>query len=200
MEGKHKIIILALIIIIAALLAGILISMPGLNKQDSSLTFESKTTLTEGDYLQIKLTDAHATALANQTVNVTITDKDNANSYYSVVTDDDGIGKLKLDKDAGNYVVILSYGGNGDYNGCNAREQITIEEDIAEAEVTSSSTDSDSTTHVVMGEDGYYALIDDNGNILEDLGPSKKYHPNDPNAVDYPDAEPMGNYIDKSLG
>ena len=66
--------------------------------------------------------------------------------------------------------------------------------------MTSSSTDSDSTTHVVMGEDGYYALIDDNGNILEDLGPSKKYHPNDPNAVDYPDAEPMGNYIDKSLG
>ena len=200
MEGKHKIIILALIIIIVALLAGILISMPGLNKQDSSLTFESKTTLTEGDYLQIKLTDAHATALANQTVNLTITDKDNANSYYSVVTDDDGIGKLKLDKDAGNYVATLSYGGNGNYNGCNASEQITIEEDIAEAEVTSSSTDSDSTTHVVMGEDGYYALIDDNGNILEDLGPSKKYHPNDPNAVDYPDAEPMGNYIDKSLG
>ena len=200
MEGKHKIIILALIIIIAALLAGRLISMPGLNKQDSSLTFESKTTLTEGDYLQIKLTDGHATALANQTINVTITDKDNANSYYSVVTDDNGIGKLKLDKDAGNYVATLSYGGNGNYNGCNAREQITIEEDIAEAEVTSSSTDSDSNTHVVMGEDGYYALIDDNGNILEDLGPSKKYHPNDPNAVDYPDAEPMGNYIDKSLG
>ena len=131
---------------------------------------------------------------------MTITDKDNANSYYSVVTDDNGIGKLKLDKDAGNYVVTISYGGNDNYNGCNASEHITIEEDIAEAEVTSSSTDSDSNTHVVMGEDGYYALIDDNGNILDDLGPSKKYHPNDPNAVDYPDAEPMGNYIDKSLG
>lgn len=200
MEGKHKIIILVLIIIIVALLAGILISMPNLNKQDSNLTFESKTTLIEGDYLQIKLTDANGTALANQTVNVTITDKDNSNSYYSVVTDDDGIGKLKLDKDAGNYIVALNYGGNGNYKGCNASEQITIEEDIADAEVTSSSTDSDSTTHVVMGEDGYYALIDDNGNILEDLGPSKKYHPNDPNAVDYPDAEPMWNYIDKSLG
>lgn len=200
MEGKHKIIILVLIIIIVALLAGILISMPNLNKQDSNLTFESKTTLIEGDYLQIKLTDANGTTLANQTVNVTITDKDNSNSYYSVVTDDEGIGKLKLDKDAGNYIVALNYGGNGNYKGCKASEQITIEEDIADAEVTSSSTDSDSTTHVVMGEDGYYALIDDNGNILEDLGPSKKYHPNDPNAVDYPDAEPMWNYIDKSLG
>ena len=200
MEGKHKIIILVLIIIIVALLVGILISMPNLNKQDSNLTFESKTTLTEGDSLKIKLTDANGTALANQTVNVTITDKDNSNSYYSVVTDDDGIGKLKLDKDAGNYIVTLNYAGTGNYKGCNASEQITINEDVAEAEVTSSSTDSDSTTHVVMGEDGYYALIDDNGNILEDLGPSKKYYPNDPNAVDYHDAEPMWNYIDKSLG
>ena len=68
MEGKHKIIILVLIIIIVALLAGILISMPNLNKQDSNLTFESKTILTEGDYLQIKLTDAHATALAKQSM------------------------------------------------------------------------------------------------------------------------------------
>ena len=57
---------------------------------------------------------------------MTITDKDNANSYYSVVTDDNGIGKLKLDKDAGNYVVTISYGGNDNYNGCNASEHITI--------------------------------------------------------------------------
>lgn len=49
-------------------------------------------------------------------------------------------------------------------------------------------------THVVMGEDGHYLTCDDNGNILEDLGPSKKYYPNDPSAVDYPDAEPHSKY------
>ena len=40
--------------------------------------------------------------------------------------------------------------------------------------------------------------VDDNGNILQSLGPSKKYHPNEPGAVDYEDAEPAWNYIDKS--
>lgn len=75
---------------------------------------------------------------------------------------------------------------------------MTVKEKVVEAQTTSS--DTTPNTHVVMGEDGYYALVDDNGNILENLGPSKKHYPNDPNAVDYPNAEPMGKYIDKSLG
>ena len=73
-----------------------------------------------------------------------------------------------------------------------------VKEDVAEAQPTPSSTAP--STHVVMGEDGYYALVDDNGNILQNLGPSKQYYPDNPNAVDYPDAEPMGKYIDKSMG
>ena len=56
---------------------------------------------------------------------------------------------------------------------------------------------SSSNTHLIMGEDGYYFICDDNGNILENLGPSKKHYPNNPSAVDYPDAEPAYNYINK---
>ncbi|WP_407432489.1 hypothetical protein [Methanobrevibacter sp.] len=56
------------------------------------------------------------------------------------------------------------------------------------------SQSSSSNTHVVMGADGHYLTCDDNGNILEDLGPSKKYYPNDPSAVDYPDAESYSKY------
>ena len=55
-----------------------------------------------------------------------------------------------------------------------------------------------SGTHTVMGEDGCYYVVDDNGNILQSLGKSKKYYPNDPNSVNYPDAEPGGRYIHKS--
>ena len=46
-----------------------------------------------------------------------------------------------------------------------------------------------------MGEDGYYYTVDDNGNILENLGPSSKHYPN---GVYYPNAEPSSKYIDKS--
>ena len=94
---KNRIIILALILIIAVLLVGIAAMMPNMNKQDTKLTFKSNDTLTEGDSLQIMLTDVNGTAISNQTVNVTITDEDKSNSYYSVLTNDDGIGKLKLD-------------------------------------------------------------------------------------------------------
>ena len=196
METKHKIIIIVLIIIIAALLVGIVAVMPNLNKHDTDLTFKSKSTITEGGSIKIKLTDDNGTALANQTVNITITDKDKTSDYHSVVTDEKGVAKLKLDKDPGKYEITAVYGGDDHYNPCNATKKITVKEKVVEAVVTSSSTTTN--THTVMGEDGYYYVVDDNGNILESLGPSKTYHPDDPNSVDYPNAEPAWNYIDKS--
>ena len=55
-----------------------------------------------------------------------------------------------------------------------------------------------SNTHTIMGEDGYYYVVDDEGNIMENLDPSQKYYPNNPNSVNYSDAEPANRYIDKS--
>lgn len=195
---KNKIMIIVLIAIIAALLVGIFAMMPNTNKQDTKLTFKSDSTLDEGSPLKIKLIDANGTAIANQTVNVTITDDDSSNSYYSVVTTGKGIGKLDLDKSPGKYNVAISYGGNDQYNGCNATKKIKIEEKVVEATVNQSSSESSSSsTHVIIGEDGYYYRVDDNGNIIEHLGPSSQYYPN---GVYYPDAEPGDRYIDKSVG
>ena len=104
---NNKIIIIVLIVVIAALLVGIVAMMPNMNKQDTNLTFKSKTTLNEGDSLKIKLTDTNGTAIANQTVNITITDKDGSCDYHSVVTNENGTGKLKMDKNAGEYNVTV---------------------------------------------------------------------------------------------
>ncbi|MBR4448369.1 Ig-like domain-containing protein [Methanobrevibacter sp.] len=125
---QNKIIIIALIAIIAILLVGIAAVMPNLNKKDTNLDFKSKSTLSEGDYLKIKLTDVNGNAIVGQTVNVTITDKNQASDYHSVVTNSNGNGKLKLDKSKGKYDVTVTYGGNDDYNGCNATESIKIKE------------------------------------------------------------------------
>lgn len=144
---KNKIIILALIVVIAALLVGMAFTMmPNMGKQDTKLKFKSNSTLTEGDSLKVRLTDANGTAIANQTVNVTITDKDKSNSYYSVVTNEKGVGTLKLDKSTGKYDVTIVYGGNDKYNGCNATKKLTIEEKVAEAQSTSSSSSTSSET------------------------------------------------------
>ena len=75
----------------------------------------------------------------------------------------------------------------------NTSSNVNVEK-INTEEVTHQSA---SNTHIIMGEDGHYYVCDDNGNILQNLGPSKKYYPNDPSAVDYPDAEPANRYINK---
>ncbi len=195
---KNKLIMCALIVIILAFLVGIFLSMPNFSKADSKLEIIGNDTITEGSNIQIKLTDNNGTALINQTVKITFTNKDNSNSDYSVVTNEEGVGELKLDKNAGEYDVTVIYNGNDNYMGCNATKKINIEKEVAEAEPAQNQAGSQSNTHIVMGEDGYYFIVDDNGNILQNLGPSKKYYPNNPNSVDYPNAEPSSKYIDKS--
>lgn len=146
MENKN-IIILVLIVIIIALLVGIFATMPHANKQDTKLTFKSNSTITEGDSIKIQLTDANGTGIANQTVNVTITDKDKSSDYHSVETNDSGIGTLNINKNAGNYTITISYAGNDHYAGCNATKEITIDKKVVEAEPTSSgSSGSDSSS------------------------------------------------------
>ena len=80
---KNKMIILALIVVIAALLVGMAFTMmPNMGKQDTKLKFKSNSTLKEGDSLKIKLTDANGTAIANQTVNITIKDQKDCVIYF----------------------------------------------------------------------------------------------------------------------
>ncbi len=136
---KNQIIIIALIVVIIALLVGMAaMLMPNMSKQDTQLKFKSNSTLNEGDSIKIKLSDANGTAIANQTVNITVTDNDKASDYQSVETNEKGIATLKLDKDAGKYTVIVIYNGNDKYNGCNATKKITVEEKVVQAEATSS--------------------------------------------------------------
>ena len=72
---KNNVIICVLVAIVIILLVGLIAIIPHTNKQNTNLTFVNGPELNEGDSIQIKLTDANGTALANQTVNITITDK-----------------------------------------------------------------------------------------------------------------------------
>ena len=152
---NNKIIIIALIVIIAALLVSMAaMMMPNMGKQNTILKFKSNSALTEGDSLKVKLTDGNGSAIANQTVNITITDKDGFSDYHSVVTNENGTGKLKLDKNAGKYNVTISYGGNDKYNGCNATKKITIEEMVVEAQSAPSSGSSSSSEPQYFSDTG----------------------------------------------
>lgn len=151
---QQKIIIIALIVIIAALLVGMVAMMPNLTKKESNLNFKGNSTITEGGSLKVKLTDDSGNPIVGQTVNVTITDKNKANSYYTVETNDEGVGTLKLEKDTGKYTVTVKYDGNNDFKGCNATKKITIKEKVEEAQQSSSSSSSSTPSAYAYKSDG----------------------------------------------
>ena len=195
MENKNIIIILIVIIVILAAAIGFTMFNPMHAKEPTKIKITSDKEQYEGGELSITLTDLNKTPLSKEVVNITIT-----NSKGKVVVDDvvktnsKGKAKLDLDLKKGKYNVTVTYGGNENYTGNNTTQKLTIKEEVVKAEPASSSTTSN--TQVVIGEDGYYALIDGNGNFIKNLGPSKKYYPNVPNAVDYPNAGHW--YVDKS--
>ena len=145
MESKNIIIILLIIVVVLASAVGVMFLSSSHAKQDTKIAIKSNDTLHEGDKLKVKLTDVNGTGIANQTVNVTITDSDGASSHFSVVTNSKGVGTLKLDKDAGNYTVNCTYSGNENYTGSNNTQKITIEEVVAEAPVAEQSSSQESS-------------------------------------------------------
>ena len=202
MENKHIIIILIVIIIILAAAIGFAMFNPMHAKEPTKIKITSDKEQYEGGELSITLTDLNKTPLSKEVVNITIT-----NSKGKVVVDDvvktnsKGKAKLDLDLKKGKYNVTVTYSGNENYTGNNTTQKLTIKEEVTEATVSESSTQSSQTsgssTHTIIGEDGYYYTVDDNGNILETLGQSSKYYPNNPNSVNYPNAEPANRYINK---
>lgn len=158
---KNKIIIIALIVIILALAIGIFASMNGHAKEDTKLTITSNSTLYEGDSIKVKLTDLNKTPLSNQTINVTLTDDNQTSSYYSVVTNEKGIGTLKLDKSEGNYTVNCTFGGNDNYTGNSTAKKIKIEKEVVEAQTTSSTSSSYSSSESSSDDYVYSAQGDE---------------------------------------
>ena len=184
MENKNIFIIFLVIIVILAAAIGFAFFNPTDAKEPTKIKITSDNEQFGCGEISIKLTDLNNTPISKEFVNITVTDsKGEVVVDYDGMTDSNGKVKVISDLKKGKYAVNVTYGGNENYTGNNTTQKLTIKE-VVEAEPDSSRMG----THVVMGEDGYYALLDEDGNPLENLGPSKKFYPDNPNAVDYPDA------------
>ena len=135
---NNKLIIIALLVIIIALLACILAVMPNMNKQDVKLTFRSDSAINEGDSIEIQLTDVNGTPLVNQTLNVTVTDENKTNDNHAILTNEEGVGTLSLDKSPGDYSVSVRYGGNSNYKESTISQNVTVK--VAETTAASSTS------------------------------------------------------------
>ena len=191
---RDKIIIIALIAIIAILLVSIIAIMPNIMKKDTQVTINSKSTLNEGDSIKIRLIDENGVTIANQNVNISI-NNGTVTDYHSITTDNQGIGKLELDKKAGSYDVCVIYSGNDNYKGCNATKMIKIEE-VAEAEPTYTQS---APTAYAYQSDGtpMYSQSEVDRYMSHKYGPGTNYHIGSNGYVDMdePGFDNAGNWI-----
>ena len=138
----RKIIIVALIIIIAALIVGMVAIMPNFGKENTNITIKSNDTITQGESVKIELTDVNGTPMDNETVNVTIKDEKGDVDYKSAVTNDEGVAKVKIEE-PGNYTINCTFEGNDNFTENTTAQEVEVVEDVQESDDTSSD-DSDS--------------------------------------------------------
>ena len=80
-----------------------------------------------GDSVEFQLTDSQGNALADQELKITFASTTGAPQNFTITTDSQGKGALVLDgEEDGNYTVIVSYSGDGNYNGCSEKQTITV--------------------------------------------------------------------------
>lgn len=197
MENKNIIVILLVIIVVLAIVAGVMISNSINAKEPAKVKITSDKSQYEDGELSIHLSNVNKTPISKEKINITITDDEGKVVVDSVVkTDSKGNAKLDLDLKKGKYIVNVDYGGNQNYTGCNATQNLTIKEEVVETtQLESSNYDSSSQNSVreeykitpdgwnpgehevsrepvdngherVNYDDGYFRIVDQDGNII----------------------------------
>lgn len=166
MENKNIIIILLIIAIILAAIVGVMFLQQN-EKKATKLKITSNSTLVEGDSLSIKLTDINGTPIVNQTVNVSIMDKDGSINHKTIVTNEKGKAYLKIDKSPGKYSINCTFEGNDKYSNSSAFKKIEIKEEVEESNSYQNEVYSTETYSQSYNED-YRPEVDSSGITREE--------------------------------
>ena len=141
MKNKNIIIMLVVIIVVLAAIIGFAVLNPMYAKEPTKIKITSNKTLTEGDSFSLQLTDLNKTALSKQKVNISVKNsKGKVVLNKTVKTNDFECDIPSAVWSKGKYNVTVSYGGNENYTANNTTQNLTIKEKVAEAQITSSSS------------------------------------------------------------
>lgn len=165
----NRIIIILLCIIIAILVVGIFVFSQAA-KEDSNLSIADKK-ISVGDSLVVKLTDSNGKAIANQTVNIKLKDKDGTTINDDITTNSKGKAKLKIEKN-GKYSAECSFGGNGQYASSSTSGNITVKK--ATTEEVSDEKTSNYNSVSGLSNDGY-SYYPQNGPKVDSMGQTREY-------------------------
>lgn len=131
-----------LCVIIAILVVGVVV-FSQVTKEDTNLAIADKS-INVGDSLVVKLTDSNGKAIANQTVNIKLTDKDGTVMNEDLTTNSKGKAKFKMEE-KGKYSVECKFDGNGQYASSSTAGKISVKKATTEKvnqEKTSTTTHS----------------------------------------------------------
>ena len=149
--NKNIIIAILVVIIIAA---GAVLAFGQFGKTDTQINIINNQTFQNGEQVTFELKDSQGNALSGQALNITY----NGNSY-SVTTDQNGKGYLTISgENAGKYEIEVKYAGNDKYNGCSAKDTITITDDNADDIGTATGDAVANTNPSTPDDDGTYYI------------------------------------------
>ena len=182
-------IIIICITIIVLLSIGMFVMMNGNADEKSILTMTNSPYLYEGDSLILKLSDENNTAIANQKVEINLTHSSNGiTENFTLKTNSNGECRLE-DLIADNFTLSAKYYGNKEYKAATLSGNIYVKKNSSTSNNTNDDykTDNkvddvvngwDPSEHEVSREDlgdetvkityddGYFRIVDKDGNIL----------------------------------
>ena len=191
MNSRDIIIICATVIILLAIGIFIMTNPFGGAGETAILTMESKQQLNEGDSLILKLSDENKTAISGERIEINLTHGSNGvTENFTLKTNENGECRLE-DLIADNFTLSAKFNGNKDYKPAMITGTIYVKKKANPSSQTSRSdkykTDNkaddvidgwDPKEHEVSREDlgdgtyrityddGYFRIVDEDGNIL----------------------------------
>ncbi|WP_304087282.1 hypothetical protein [Methanobrevibacter ruminantium] len=191
MNSRDIIIICATVIILLAIGIFLMANPFGGAGETAILTMESKQQLNEGDSLILKLSDENKTAISGERIEINLTHGSNGvTENFTLKTNENGECKLE-DLIADNFTLSAKFNGNKDYKPAMITGTIYVKKKANPSSQTSRSdkykTDNkvddvidgwDPKEHEVSREDlgdgtyrityddGYFRIVDEDGNIL----------------------------------
>ncbi|WP_295726173.1 hypothetical protein [uncultured Methanobrevibacter sp.] len=130
MNFKNIVLVILIILIFAGTFM-FLMAHQAHPKDASKIMMTSSDNLTEGDNITVKLTDANNTPLANQVLNFSIVSESKGSVQKSFTTDSNGaITFITNNSTTGNCAIMVKYGGNEKFNGCNFTENVNINKKV----------------------------------------------------------------------
>ena len=185
-------IIVICLTIVLLLSVGLFIMFNSSPSEKTVMTMTSSSVLNEGGSLVLKLNDGNGTAIGNQRIEINLTHSNGITENFTLKTNSNGECKLE-DLPADDYSLIAKYYGNKNYKESGISGNITVKKASSGNTQTSSTNSNDFKTdnkvddaidgwdpseHEVSREDlgdgtqrityddGYFRIVDKDGNIL----------------------------------